>query len=87
MDQNGEVLLSQALYEIFRGFNSYIEVLKYFDDIKAGYYGRIDQFAEWGGDDGCPYFARYISEIVKDKKARVRRKEIREKNQELEKKY
>ena len=41
MDQSGEALLSQALYEIFRGFNSYVEALKYFDDIKAVYPGRI----------------------------------------------
>ena len=83
MDQSGEVLLSQALYEMFRDFNSYVEVLKYFDDIKAGFPGRIDQF----GDSEDKFFAYYISTIVNEKKAKARRKEIREINHEKEKKY
>ena len=83
MDQSGEVLLSQALYEMFRGFNSYVEVLKYFDDIKATFPGRIDQF----GDYEDKYFAYYMYKIVNEKKSKVNRKESRESNREKEKKY
>ena len=54
MDQHGEILLGQALHEIFRNFNTCVEINKHIDKMPIAH-----AYKEFTGGEEDYYFARF----------------------------